>query len=538
MSATTPAAEIRRVDPIIGLEVHVELATRTKMFSRCPNPAHPESQSAEPNTLIDPTVLALPGALPVINRAAVEMSIMVGQALGCSTARLSRWDRKSYFYPDLPKGYQISQYQLPLCFDGAVELPALDAAGGPDFSAGAAAARIGILRAHLEEDTGKLLHEAPAGSAGGSAGGRPIEDTILDLNRAGTPLLEIVTAPDFTSADQVVLFARTLRNICRFLRVSEGDMQKGHMRFEPNINCSLTLADGRVVKTPIVEVKNLNSFRSLKGAIEYELAHQPQRWREDRLEMGPGAKRTRGWSDTRLATLLQREKEDVHDYRYFPDPDLPPVAIGDGWLREIRARVPELPMARMRRYIAEYGLPPKDAAALTDERDVCLLYEAAVDAATERGLDAPQAGRAGANLLLQAGAKRANERGGLVSDLPITAAQIAGIALLRESGEISATSADELFGLFCGEGKGAGAILADADPAVVAEQMGLLVVRDEGQLDAWCEQAIRENEAAAADVRAGRQQALGRLIGAVMKLSGGAADARRVRVTLLERLRK
>jgi aspartyl-tRNA(Asn)/glutamyl-tRNA(Gln) amidotransferase subunit B len=313
-------------------------------------------------------------------------------------------------------------------------------------------------------------------------------------------------------------------------------MQKGHMRFEPNINCALTLEDGRVVKTPIVEVKNLNSFRSLKGAIEYELAQQPQRWREDGLEMGPGAKRTRGWSDTRLVTVLQREKEDVHDYRYFPDPDLLPVVIGEGWLRDIRARVPELPMARMKRYMAEFGLPTKDAAALTDERDVCLLYEEAVAAAVEAGLEAPRAGRATANLLLQAGAKRANERGGLASDLPVTPAQIAGIAVLRERGDVSAAGADELFGLFCGEGKGAGGILAEAEPAVVAEQMGLLIVRDEGQLDAWCEQAIRENEAAAADVRAGRQQALGRLIGAVMKLSGGAADAKAVREALLQKI--
>lgn len=524
--ADAATAEIRRVDPIIGLEIHVQLATRTKMFSRSLNPAHAAVQGTEPNTLIDPTVLGLPGALPVINRAAVEMSIMVGLALGCSIARQSRWDRKSYFYPDLPKGYQISQYELPLCFDGAVDLPAADEQGRPDGAA--AASRIRIIRAHLEEDTGKLLHEAP--------GGGRIDDTLLDLNRAGTPLLEIVTAPDFTSADQVVLFARVLRNICRFLQVSEGDMQKGHMRFEPNINCSMTLADGRTVKTPIVEVKNLNSFRSLKGAIEHELAEQPRRWLEDRREMGPGQKRTRGWSDTRLVTLPQREKEDVHDYRYFPDPDLPPITVSARWLEEIRARVPALPMARQQRYTRDLGLPVKDAAALTDERDVCFLYENAVAAAMDRGLEAPRAARAVANLLLQSGAKRANEQGGLVSDLPIKPAQIAGIALLREAGDLSAAGADELFGMFCGEGKGAGGILAEAEPRVVAEQMGLLTIRDEAALDAWVDQAIRDNEAAAADVRAGRHQALGRLIGAVMKLSGGTADARRVREALLERL--
>lgn len=511
---------IRSVQLKVGLEVHVELATRSKMFSRAPSPAHAAFDGAAPNTLIDPTVLGLPGALPVMNRAAVEMAMMVGLALGCSIAPRTRWDRKSYFYPDMPKGYQISQYDLPLCFDGAVDVPATDERGnllpeGPTT-------RIGIVRAHLEEDAGKLLHEAP--------GGAPIDFSIVDLNRAGTPLLEIVTQPDFTSADQVVAFARMLRNICRFLGVTEGVMQKGHMRFEPNINTILTLEDGRTVATPIVEIKNLNSFRSLKGAVEFEAAEQPRRWERDGREMGRGQKRTMGWDDARGVTVPQREKEDADDYRYFPDPDLPPVVVSDAWREAVAARLPELPLARQRRFVEQYGLSVKEAAALTEERDVCLLYEAAIDEMARLGMMAPRAGRLAANLILQNGAKRANERGVLVSELGITAAQLAQIALLREEGRIGSNAADEVFGALCEPG------MAERTAEEVASERGLLIVRDEGAMEAWIAEVIAKNEKAAADVRAGKVQAVGRLVGEVMKLSGGKADAKEVRERLLRAL--
>ncbi|MCA9299534.1 MAG: hypothetical protein KDA28_10735 [Phycisphaerales bacterium] len=248
-----------KIEPIIGMEIHVELATRSKMFSRSANVAHAAYEDALPNTLTDPTVLALPGALPVMNREAVEQSMMVGLALGCTINRLSRWDRKSYFYPDLPKAYQISQYDLALCIEGSFEFPVTDELGRP---AGEDCRHIvRIRRAHLEEDAGKLSHELP--------GGGSIDGSLVDLNRAGTPLLEIVTEPDLTSADEAVSFGKALRQLCRFLGVTQGVMQRGHMRFEPNINCRLTFDDGRVVTTPIVEVKNLNSFRALRGAIEY-----------------------------------------------------------------------------------------------------------------------------------------------------------------------------------------------------------------------------------------------------------------------------
>jgi len=524
MTATRENA-IASVRLIIGMEVHVELATRTKMFTRVANPAaalvgaaaHDHHEVA-PNTLIDPVVLALPGALPVMNLAAVEMSIKVGLALNCSIAKRTKWDRKSYFYPDLPKAYQISQYDLPICFDGSIDVPGTDDQGRIDPAQ--PSTRIGIIRAHLEEDAGKLLHEAP--------GGHAIDCSIVDLNRAGTPLLEIVTQPDFSTADQCVSFARTLRNICRFLGVSEGIMQRGHMRFEPNINCELTLKDGHTVKTPITEVKNLNSFKSLKGAIEFEALEQPRRWIADGREMGRGMKTTRGWDDTRAVTFVQREKEDAHDYRYFPDPDLPPVLIDQPWIDRLREQVPELPPARFTRYVTDFALGPKEAAALVEERDTCLFYEAVIDNLVMRGIERSRAGKLAANFLLQSGAKRANERSVQIHELGITPAGVASVAALRENGHVNAGSADELFGALCDN--------PSADAQALATERGMLIVRDDAAMKKWIEQAVSENAQAAADVRAGKQAAVGRLVGAVMKLAGGAADAKTVRDEILKHL--
>jgi aspartyl-tRNA(Asn)/glutamyl-tRNA(Gln) amidotransferase subunit B len=519
------------------------------MFAPSANVAHEDFDGVAPNTLLDPVVLGLPGALPVMNRAAVEASIRVGLALGCAIAERSVWDRKSYFYPDMPKAYQISQYQLPLCGAGSVELPAFSAGGKIDVeqvmgagSGGQTGKRIGITRAHLEEDAGKLLHEAPGGGA--------IEWSIVDLNRSGTPLLEIVTEPDFSSADEVVVFCQFLRGVCRFLGVTEGVMQKGHMRFEPNINCVLTLADGRTVRTPIVEVKNLNSFKAVRGAIEYEFREQPGRWLSDGRVIGAGAKSTRGWDDERGVTVLQREKEDAHDYRYFPDPDLPAVVVDRAWLDRLAASVPELPLPRARRMVQEFSLPAKEALALTEERGVCRLFDDAVEASVrEHGLERGRVGRLVANVLLQSGAKRANARSTadevvLISALGVNARQIAAIVQLRERGKISAQSADALFGMLCtrvqieSDEPLAGAEHGAAAEAIegIAKARGMLIESDPGKLDAWCEQAIRENAQSAADVRAGKMQAIGRLVGAVVKLAGGQVDAASARARLTEML--
>jgi aspartyl-tRNA(Asn)/glutamyl-tRNA(Gln) amidotransferase subunit B len=513
--------DITHVKLVVGLEVHVELRTRAKMFAHAPSPGHPDFDAAEPNTLTDPTVLGLPGALPVMNRAAVEMSIKVGLALGCSITRHAVWDRKNYFYPDMPKAYQISQYDRPLCGEGVAEALRLDDKGTPDPDQ--SPVRVRILRAHLEEDAGKLLHEMP--------GGGSLDGSIVDLNRAGTPLLEIVTHPDFAAADDVVAFARHLRQLCRSLGVTEGVMQKGHIRFEPNINCVLTLRDATTVATPIVEVKNLNSFKSVKGAIEHELAQQPSRWVADGLTLGPGTKVTRGWDDTRNQTYVQREKEDAHDYRYFPDPDLPPVVVDDAWLASIRSTLGEPLADAFRRYLREFGLDRKEAAALTDEPGTTRFYESIVAATTAAGVPHARAGRLAANALLQSGAKRANERQIPVESLGIRPETIAEILALRESGSISAAAADDLFGRY-------------ADPAnptsgpvkALAESLGMLIVRDDAALARWCDEVIAANPKPADDVRAGKLQAVGRLVGEVMKKAAGAADAKTVRGALLTRL--
>jgi aspartyl-tRNA(Asn)/glutamyl-tRNA(Gln) amidotransferase subunit B len=514
---------IRSTRLIIGMEVHIELATRSKMFTRAANIAHPDQYEAAPNTLVDPVVAALPGVLPVMNRQAVEMAIMVGLALRCEIAAHSVWDRKNYFYPDLPKGYQISQYDRPLCSGGALEIPAPDAAGHATAEGGLRS--IGIIRAHLEEDTGKLGHELP--------GGLPYDGSLVDLNRAGTPLLEIVTRPDLASSDEAVAFARELRNIGRFLGVTEGIMQRGHMRFEPNINVEIITEDGRTVRTPIVEVKNLNSFKALKGAIEHEHARQVEQWRSDGIEQGPGMKSTRGWDDVRGVTVLQREKEDAHDYRYFPEPDLVPVVVSRAWRDEIAARIPELPMQRRARYQVEYGLPAKDSLALTDDRDLCLYYEAVISESS-RLPDGPPpaaAGFAAAKLLLNTAAKRANERGCGIHELGPSAHQIAQVIALRLRDAIGSNAADALFDLLCEPAQ------RSASAEELAARHGLIQVRDDAALDAWVEAAIAAQPQAAADFAAGKDAAAGRLVGHVMKASGSQADARAIHAHLRRKLR-
>jgi len=489
----------------VGMEIHVELCTRTKMWTSAPNVAHPDYFDAEPNTLLDPIVIGMPGVLPVMNREAVAMSIRVGLALGCEIASWCKWDRKSYYYPDLPKNYQISQYDLPLCGAGCIETPINDAPDAPTKA-------VRITRAHLEEDAGKLLHEAP--------GGRPIDYSIVDLNRAGTPLLEIVTEPDITSADQAVQFGQTLRNICRFLGVSEGIMQRGHMRFEPNINVVIE-KDGQEYATPIVEIKNLNSFRALHGAIAHEHHRQVEQWVEDGVVLASGTKSTRGWDDVKMITVLQREKEEAHDYRYFPDPDLVPVEVSEDWLSELKADIPELPLARQKRYVEEYGLDIKQARPLVDERDVCLFFESIIEAGVEP--------KRAAAIVLNNLSRRANEAGCLPSELSITPPQIAQIDKLQRDGLISSNAADELYGL-----------CISAEPHAVPEELArehnLIQVSDEGALDAWCDQAIEAEPKAAEDVRGGNMKAIGRLVGAVMKLSGGQANPKAVQSKLREKL--
>src|SRR3954451_1382848 len=298
---------------LVGMEIHVQLKTASKMFTGAAN-----GFGGEPNAQVDPQVLGLPGTLPVMNKRAVEHSIKVGLALGCKIARHTKWDRKSYYYPDLPKNYQISQYDLPLCYEGSFEITGED--GQPK--------RVRIRRAHLEEDAGKLMHEAPGGYA--------IDYSIVDLNRAGTPLLEIVTEPDLSSPKDVATFGQELQKLVQFLGVSEAQMQMGHMRFEPNINVHITDGDGGVHKTAITEIKNLNSFSVLERATAFEIVRQISQWE---MDGSLGKKSTHGWDEATATTFFQRFKEDAHEYRYFPDPDLVPVEVDEAWLATLKAEI-------------------------------------------------------------------------------------------------------------------------------------------------------------------------------------------------------
>ncbi len=493
----------------------MQLATRRKMFARVANGAHPDHYESEPNSLIDPIVAALPGTLPVMNRRAVEMSIMVGLALNCRIPGESEWDRKNYFYPDLPKGYQISQYADPLCADGLVEVSRED---GSSF-------QVGIIRAHLEEDAGKLGHELP--------GGHAYDGSLVDLNRAGTPLLEIVTQPDLTSAEDAVAFAREVRNIGRFLNVTEGDMQRGHIRFEPNINLIVETDDGRSFATPVVEIKNLNSFRSLRDAIVHESTRQIDEWKRTGETHGEGMKTTRGWDQQRERTFLQRGKEDAHDYRYFPDPDLPRVFVDESWLKEITAQVPRLPADRRAVYTEQFELSVREAWALTAEREVCEFFERVLDAGESCPSLAghqPHLARQAAKWVLNAGARVANERECEVNELGITPEQLARLIEMREQNEIGSSAAETLFEMMCNP-------RIDGVPRAIAEREGLLQVRDDAQLDAWVEAAIVAEASSAEDFARGKDAAAGRLIGAVMRESGGKADAKAAREAIRKRLR-
>lgn len=484
------SAEGLDVQPIIGLEIHVQLATRTKMFCACP-----VEFAAQPNTRVCPVCLGLPGALPVVNQAAVELSIRAGLALQSEIARVTRWDRKSYYYPDLPKNYQISQFDQPLCSGGHFELPH-----------DGAIRKIRIRRAHLEEDAGKNVHDAPG-------------ITAVDLNRAGTPLLEIVTEPDLRSADEAREFAVQLQRLVRYLGISEANMMKGQMRFEPNINLRIR-RDGREFVTPIVEVKNLNSFRALHGAIRFEIDRQLVEWRETGVVAASGNKANRGWDDEREVTLPQREKEEAHEYRYFPDPDLVPLNTDSAWVDGQRDDMPELPLPRTERFICEYKLPPKHAPALVDDKATADL----LDHAAEAGGDKLTLGKQ----FLSFWSKLANERGTTIANLGVPPAIFAEISALVQQGQVNATAAAQLAREVV-QRRSAVPAPTFGRVATLAAELGLLQSRDESELTGWVDAAIAANSQAAADARENPKKlaaARGFLLGQIMKLSGGKADPR------------
>ncbi|MBU1127252.1 Asp-tRNA(Asn)/Glu-tRNA(Gln) amidotransferase subunit GatB [Patescibacteria group bacterium] len=337
---------------IIGLETHIELKTASKMFCGC----SADYFGKKPNSLTCPTCLGLPGALPVPNKKAIEKTIMMGLALNCEISYFSKFDRKNYFYPDLPKGYQISQYDLPFCINGRILIN--------DET-------IRITRIHLEEDTASLAHKEIDGE----------KASLIDFNRSGVPLMEIVTEPDFTSASQAKLYLQKLQQIARALKISDADMEKGQMRCEPNINLQI-IKDGKKFYTPISEIKNINSFKFTQKAIEFEEKRQLEEFKKQKQEKEEGNKRTVGWDEKMGKTFLQREKEEAKDYRYFPEPDIPPIRLTEKYVEKIRKTLLELPDEKQKRYKDKYGLTAYQAQVLASNRDFYEFFEEAIKSAS------------------------------------------------------------------------------------------------------------------------------------------------------------
>jgi len=481
-----PVATELTFQTVIGLEVHAQLLTQSKMYCGC----SASYADAEPNTHVCPVCLGLPGAMPVINRAAIEICMLTGLALNCDVPPFSKLDRKNYVYPDLPKGYQISQYDLPLSTGGFL---VFESAGKP--------VRAGITRVHIEEDTGRLVHRTNSLGA---------EVSLVDLNRSGVPLMEIVGDPDLTSPEEARDYLVALRQILRYIGASTGNMEEGAFRCDANISTRTT--DGSVVGSK-VEIKNMNSFRSVERALKFEELRQREMIADGQIP----TQETRGWDDARGVTVSQRTKEQAHDYRYFPEPDLPPMTFEPNQIAAVRARLPEMPAVRRDRFAAQYALSPQDAALLTSERTLADYYEAAA------GGDEKYA-RPAANWIANDLMGLQNERGLSGGDLPISAIQLRELIELVDRGTLSGRAAKELVPQ----------INSGESVQAAAQRLNLLVLTDESALREAVQATLAAFPAAVADYRAGKQAAIGRLIGEAIKRTGGRAKPDEVRRLLIE----
>ena len=478
---TTPSATAAPYTTVIGLEVHVQLQTRTKLFCGCST-----KFGAPPNTQVCPTCLGLPGSLPVMNRHAFDLAVRAALALDCTIAPFTKWDRKNYFYPDLPKGYQISQYDLPFSSNGQLEV--VDPKG-------AFARNVGIIRVHLEEDAGKSMHDEAAGTA----------DTRIDLNRAGTPLCEIVTQPDLRSPQEARAWLNELKLLLVYLGVSDCNMQEGSLRVDANVNLHIPLAgeggaDGRVAKTPIVEIKNMNSFRSVERALAYEAVRQWEEWQATKAELGTTPKQTRGWDDPAGVTRAQRHKEESSDYRYFPDPDLVPVTVTAAEVAAARAAMGDPPTVLRKALEAKWNISAYDADVLVNQgRDLVAWFE---DLATLVG-----EGKVASNWMQQDVLRTLNERGGTIAEFPVTPAAVADIIGRVQKGDFDTSRGREIFA----------AVLASGRPvADVVAGMGIAAVSDD-DLVALCRELLAANPKVVADVQGGKEQAAAGLIGQAKK---------------------
>lgn len=482
---------------IIGLEVHVQLATKSKLFCGCPN-----KFGADPNTQVCPVCLGLPGALPVLNAKAIELAVLTGVALGCEIPAFTKWDRKQYFYPDLPKGYQTSQFDLPITEHGKLDVAVDDAEPR----------RIRILRAHLEEDAGKSLHDESG------AGG----DTVIDLNRAGTPLLEIVSEPDLRTAAEAKAYLSELKLLLTFLGVSDCNMQEGSLRVDANVNIHLEdpKNPGKKLATPIVEIKNLNSFRAVERAIDYEAQRQYREWQETGRLIGEAPKQTRGWDDNAGKTIPQREKEESADYRYFPCPDLAPVLNPAAEVDKVRAAMPELPAALRLRLVTDHGLSAYDSDVIVNQgREVVDYF---LTAATESG-DAKLA----ANWVTQHVLRVMNAESKTLTEVGLPAKRLGGMIAKVVAGDLPSPRAREVFELMIAEE-------IDADAAMA--KLGIAAV-DESELVEICRELLQANPKIVADVQKGNDKAVGALIGQAKKKNPNA-DPGRVREICLDLIAK
>jgi len=463
-------------EPIIGLEIHAELMTNSKMFCPC---QVVDSVEAEPNTAVCPVCLGMPGMLPVINRRAVEYAMRVALALNREVQHHNIFARKNYFYPDLPKAYQISQYELPIGLHGWLDVELEDGT----------TKRIGIRRVHMEEDTGKLTHLEGGGS-------------LVDYNRSGVPLLEIVSEPDIHSGEEARAYAMKIRQILRYLGVNAGDLEKGVFRVEPNISLRPIGATAFGKRT---ELKNLNSFKSLADGTAFEIARQTEVLNSG----GRVVQETRGWQDTKRITFSQRSKEEAEDYRYFPEPDLPPLAIDDAWIAEVRASLPELPDAKVARYQSDYGLSAYDARVLTEEKAVAEWFETAVSSPT---FPDP---KTIANWIINNLFSLMNEHKQSIDEIRVTPARLAELVGLVEQRAINNNTAKEVLAAMFTSGQSA--------PAIVQAQ-GLAQVSDEGAITAVIERILDANPDNVAAYLGGKEKLIGFFVGQVMREMRGKAD--------------
>jgi aspartyl-tRNA(Asn)/glutamyl-tRNA(Gln) amidotransferase subunit B len=480
-------------ETVIGLEVHSQLVTNSKMFCSC----SADYSGASPNTHVCPVCLGMPGVLPVINQQAIEYIVMTGLALNCQIADFSKFDRKNYHYPDLMKGYQISQYDLPVCSGGWL-----------DVEADGQIARVGITRVHMEEDTARLLHRVDAVT------GEPY--SLVDVNRGGTPLMEIVSEPDMRTPAQAREYLVRLRQILRYIGVSEGNMEEGNFRCDANISLR---PRGSTALGSKVEVKNMNSFRAVHDALVFE-----QRRQAEVLDAGGTIpQETRGWVDERGETVSQRSKEQAHDYRYFPEPDLPPLRLSHDYVERLRSRLPELPEARKRRFL-DLGLNLHEATTLTESRERADFFEQVMNAL---GLEQPRAAKLAANWVIGEVGRWTNATGRDLADLPVQPAALAELIHMAEAGKVTANVAKDVFEQMAQTGRSA---------TEIVETSGLAQISGADELTSIVRQVIAANEKAIADYRAGKEAAVKFLIGQVMRETRGRANPQVVQDLLAKEL--